>query len=155
MNFAGNVGQNNGAREYGLTMVMDGVYQNWFVQETEDNSGAPQMLGGDGPLPQSHTLLTTIPSLPLDYQIGLDITPGSNIRGDWAAIVHFTATGEYRSNPHNSLISGDVAERLLVATDTNCCDYGTRVPGVWFWPGTRKILVVDGHVSSHALPTTA
>ena len=27
----------------------------------------------------------------------------------------------------------------------NCCSYGSRIPAVWFWPGTRKILVVDGH----------
>ena len=60
-------------------------------------------------------------NLPLDYEIGLDITPGPNIIGDWSSIVHFTAT------------------------NTNCCDYGSRIPGVWFWPGTRKILVVDGH----------
>eukprot|EP01045_Picozoa_sp_COSAG04_P009544 COSAG04_NODE_556_length_12658_cov_3.469862_5_plen_293_part_01 len=60
-------------------------------------------------------------NLPLDYEIGLDITPGPNIVGPWSSIVHFTAT------------------------NTDCCDYGSRVPGVWFWPGTRKILVVDGH----------
>ncbi len=27
----------------------------------------------------------------------------------------------------------------------NCDSYGSRIPAVWFWPGTRKILVVDGH----------
>ena len=27
----------------------------------------------------------------------------------------------------------------------NCCSYGSRIPAVWFWPSTRKILVVDGH----------
>jgi hypothetical protein len=116
-----NIGQNNGAREYGLTMVEDGNYQNWFVMEADDVTEPAQMLGGDGALPTETTLLTTIDSLPLDYEIGFDITPGPQIQGDWAALVHFTAT------------------------DTNCCDYGSRVPGIWFWPSTRKILVVDGH----------
>ena len=78
-----------------------------------------QMLGGDGQL-VADTQLADV-AIPLDYEIGVTITPGSTIIGDWAAIVHFTATG------------------------TNCCDYGSRIPGVWFWPGTRKILVVDGH----------
>ena len=65
-----------------------------------------QMLGGDGQL-VADTQLADV-AIPLDYEIGLDITPGSNIIADWAAIVHFTATG------------------------TNCCDYGSRIPGVWF-----------------------
>ena len=30
-------------------------------------------------------------------------------------------------------------------SNTNCCEYGSRIPGIWFWPGTRKVLVVDGH----------
>ena len=59
-------------------------------------------------------------SIPLDYEVGLDITATGTV-GDWGSIVHFTAT------------------------NTNCCEYGSRIPGVWFWPGTRKILVVDGH----------
>jgi uncharacterized membrane protein len=78
-----------------------------------------QMLGGDGQL-IAGTQLNDV-TIPLDYQIGVTITPGATIVGDWAAIVHFTAT------------------------DTNCCEYGSRIPGIWFWPGTRKILVVDGH----------
>ena len=77
------------------------------------------MLGGDGSLVRN-TQLDDV-TIPLDYTIGLYITPGPNIQSEWASIVHFTAT------------------------DTNCCDYGSRIPGVWFWPGTRKILVVDGH----------
>ena len=77
------------------------------------------MLGGDGAL-VANTQLSDV-NIPLDYTIGLYITPGPTINSEWAAIVHFTAT------------------------DTNCCDYGSRIPGIWFWPGTRKILVVDGH----------
>merc|ERR1712072_491323 len=90
--------------------------------ETRYGGGVPDsavMLGGDGQL-VANTALPDV-NLPLDYEMGLDITPGPNIIGDWSSIVHFTAT------------------------DTNCCDYGSRIPGVWFWPGTRKILVVDGH----------
>eukprot|EP01045_Picozoa_sp_COSAG04_P012722 COSAG04_NODE_868_length_9754_cov_10.610254_6_plen_1356_part_00 len=101
------------------------VHANDYITicEIEVTAWAPpmgaQMLGGDGPLVRN-TQLNDV-TIPLDYEIGLDITPGSNIVGDWAAIVHFTADG------------------------TNCCNYGSRIPGVWFWPGTRKILVVDGH----------
>jgi hypothetical protein len=76
-------------------------------------------LGGDGQLVKGVQLEDV--NIPLDYEIGLAITPGPNIVVEWSSIVHFTAT------------------------DTNCCDYGSRIPGVWFWPNSRKILVVDGH----------
>ena len=83
--------------------------------------GVQVFLGQDnwGPL-VANTRIEDV-SFALDYEIGLDITPGSTVVAEWASIVHFTAT------------------------NTNCCDYGSRIPGVWFWPGTRKILVVDGH----------
>ena len=54
-----NIGQNNGAREYGLTMVLDGAYQNWFLQATDSPQGAARLLGGDGPL-QRNILLGQI-----------------------------------------------------------------------------------------------
>ena len=54
-------------------------------------------------------------------ELVLDITPGDVIESDWSSIAHFTAS------------------------NTNCCEYGSRIPGIWFWPGTRKVLVVDGH----------
>ena len=60
-------------------------------------------------------------SIPLEYEIGLDITPSNALVKGWASILHFTATG------------GD------------CCGYGSRIPGVWFSPGSRRLLVVDGH----------
>ena len=63
-------------------------------------------------------------TVPLAYEIGLDITPTYKIVKGWGNILHFTATG------------------------TGCCGYGSRIPGVWFWPGTRKILVSDGHTSN-------
>ena len=38
----------------------------------------------------------------------------------WASIFHFSATGN------------------------NCCSYGDRIPGVWFYPGTRRLHIRDG-----------
>ena len=76
-------------------------------------------LGGDGQL-VANTRLDDV-SIPLNYEIGVTITPGPTIDEAWASIVHFTATGD------------------------DWGDYGDRIPGVWFWPGTRKLLVVDGH----------
>ena len=60
-------------------------------------------------------------NVPLEYEIGFAIAPGPATEDNWAAIVRFTAT------------------------NTDCCEYGSRIPGVWFWPGARKLLVVDGH----------
>ena len=78
------------------------------------------MLGGNGAIKRNTNLKPM--DIPLNYEIGLDITPNNNIvRGKYASILHFTATG------------------------TNCCEYGSRIPGVWFYPGTRKLNVVDGH----------
>ena len=62
--------------------------------------------------------------IPLDYEIGLDITPSDKIENGWGNILHFTATG------------------------TNCCEYGSRLPGVWFAPGTRTLEIVDGHTKN-------
>ena len=81
-----------------------------------------KLLGGDGNI-NFRTQLKNI-DIPLDYEIGLDITPNSKLENGWGSIVHFTATG------------GD------------CCGYGSRIPGVWFWPGTRKLMVVDGHTAN-------
>ena len=81
-----------------------------------------KLLGGDGVITKA-TKLSSI-SIPLDYEVGLDITPTTGLEGGWGSIVHFTATG------------------------TDCCDYGSRIPGVWFHPGTRKLLVVDGHTEN-------
>ena len=81
-----------------------------------------QLLGGDGVITQG-TQLANI-DIPLDYEIGLDITPTTSLESGWGSIVHFTATG------------------------SNCCNYGDRIPGVWFWPNTRKLLVVDGHTDN-------
>merc|ERR1712037_920353 len=81
-----------------------------------------KMLGGTGNIKKGTKLKSM--NIPLDYEIGLDITPNNKIEKNWANIVHFTATGK------------------------DCCGYGSRIPGVWFWPGTRKLLVVDGHTKN-------
>merc|ERR1712032_173930 len=81
-----------------------------------------KMLGGTGSIKKGTKLKSM--DIPLDYEIGLDITPGKKINNNWANIVHFTATGK------------------------DCCGYGSRIPGVWFWPKTRKLLVVDGHTKN-------
>lgn len=60
-------------------------------------------------------------NVPLDYQIDFELVPGPSIVADWSNIIHLTSTGE------------------------NCCDYGDRVPGIWFRPGTRQLDVIDGH----------
>lgn len=62
-----------------------------------------------------NTLLSTV-DLPLDYEIGLDITPGATVN-----ILHVTAT------------------------NSDCCHYGTRIPAVLFRPGSRRLHIVDGH----------
>ena len=80
------------------------------------------MLGGTGSIKKGTKLKSM--DIPLDYEIGLDITPNNKIEKGWSNIVHFTATG------------------------TDCCAYGSRIPGVWFWPGTRRLHVVDGHTAN-------
>jgi hypothetical protein len=77
----------------------------------------------DGPLRANNKLPFTV-DLPLEYTIGINITAGFETVVGWGSIYHFTAT--------DSL------------TD-DCCAYGSRIPGMWFYPGTRKLLIVDGH----------
>ena len=82
-----------------------------------------KMLGGNGAIKRNTKLKSM--DIPLDYEIGLDVTPNNNIVwGKYASILHFTATG------------------------TNCCGYGSRIPGVWFYPGTRMLYGVHGHTKN-------
>ena len=60
-------------------------------------------------------------TLPTDYQVKFTIIPGPTVNPDWSNIIHFSATGD------------------------NCCNYGDRVPGVWFYPGKRQLHIIDGH----------
>ena len=58
--------------------------------------------------------------IPLDYDLGFVLTPGETTNEGWANIIHVTATGN------------------------NCCDYGDRIPGIWFYPNTRRLHIRDG-----------
>ena len=58
-------------------------------------------------------------NLPLDYAVQFDINP-SAAAGGWANIIHFTIGG-------------------------NCCGYGQRIPGVWFYGGSTRLHIRDGH----------
>merc|ERR1719420_2678957 len=61
-------------------------------------------------------------NLPLDYAVEFDIKPTA-AAGGWANIIHFT-------------------------TDSNCCAYGQRIPGVWFYGGTTRLHIRDGRGSN-------
>jgi len=53
-----------------------------------------------------------------DYQLDFDITPTATIN-DWANILHFT-------------------------TGDNISKFGSRAPGLWFWPGTLNLYLIIG-----------
>ena len=36
----------------------------------------------------------------------------------------------------------------ITATGENCCNYGDRIPGVWFYPGSHRLHIVHGHRDS-------
>ena len=61
--------------------------------------------------------------LPLDYTVGFTITP-KELVGEWANIIHVSATGN------------------------NCCNYGDRIPGIWFYANTYRMHIRDGTTSS-------
>jgi hypothetical protein len=61
--------------------------------------------------------------LALDYTISFELTPDNTINEAWTSILHFTATG------------------------SNCCEYGDRVPAVYFYPGLRRFHIIDGQPS--------
>merc|ERR1712127_825358 len=58
--------------------------------------------------------------MPTDYTMTFDLYPKGKI-GGWANIIHFSATGG------------------------NCCNYGDRVPAIWFYSGTTRFHMIDGH----------
>ena len=55
------------------------------------------------------------------FKVQFEFTPEGEVVKSWSSIVHFSATGN------------------------NCCSYGDRVPAVWFYPGSRRLHVIDGH----------
>lgn len=88
------------------------------LRTTTDPDGTVHFDAATGQLtPREHDMV----SLPLDYSVQFDITPGPTVVDQWSSIVHFSATG------------GD------------CCNYGDRVPAVFFYPGKRQLHIIDGH----------
>ena len=81
----------------------------------------------DDPAPINQNMHASNVALPIDYAVAFDLTPTGTEVASWSNIVHFTATNH------------------------DCCNYGDRVPGVWFYPGSRRIHIIDGHVSSQAI----
>ena len=69
------------------------------------------------------TELALLPSLPVDYSVSLTIKPGKSKRKSWSSIVHFSATNQ------------------------NYGHLGDRVPGIWFYPNSRRLHIIDGHAS--------
>jgi len=65
-------------------------------------------------IPVSQTFTTSA-----DYELTFEINP-FDIISDWGNIMHFTMTGD------------------------NCCDYGSRIPAVWFYADTSCLLVAAG-----------
>ena len=56
-----------------------------------------------------------------NYRLSFDIVPTGIISG-WGSILHFT-------------------------TVNNCCEFGSRSPAIWFWPGTSRMHVRIGDSS--------
>merc|ERR1740124_1863089 len=62
----------------------------------------------------------TIPKPSTDYILKFTIEPQGQLLKTWSSIIHISSLGG------------------------GCCDYGTRVPAVWFEPDTTKIVVTAG-----------
>ena len=56
----------------------------------------------------------------VDYKLSFQLKPWNKVLS-WGSIFHFTATGN------------------------NCCEYGDRIPALWFNPGSFKLHLIDGH----------
>jgi len=89
-----------------------------------DCNGDPLYLDGVITMFQEATTIAAgepiaIINLPLDYAVQFDINPTA-AAGGWANIIHFTVDG-------------------------NCCGYGQRIPAVWFYGGTTRLHIRDGH----------
>merc|ERR1711964_836919 len=61
--------------------------------------------------------------VPRDYEVAFTITPTAAV-GGWGNIIHITADGG------------------------NCCNYGQRIPGVWFYPGNLRLHIRDGSTAN-------
>lgn len=67
-------------------------------------------------VPRANTILANNITMTQDYILQFDITPKGTV-GPWGSIMHFTVGGD-------------------------CCGFGQRSPGIWFWPGSLKMLFV-------------
>ena len=103
-----------------------------YADEGEDCDGNRlQMIDGatyfinnpSGPQPLTQAGEHAVVPVPADYVIGFEITPEEQVVDSWGSILHLTATG------------------------TNCCNYGDRIPAVWFHPGSHRLHIRDGHGS--------
>ena len=68
--------------------------------------------------------LAVLPILSTDCSISFELTPGTQTVSDWSNIIHFS-------------------------TGTNNDNHGSRVPGVWFYPDSWHLLVIDGHPQNY------
>ena len=59
-----------------------------------------------------------------EYELTLDLYPYGTPYSDWNNIIHFTANGE------------------------NCCEYGERIPAIWFYADSTRLHVIAGSNSS-------
>ena len=71
--------------------------------------------------PQANNLVGTVENSG-DYTLEMNIVPTRNPNATWTEIVHFTMTG------------------------IGCCNFGDRMPGVWFYPGSLRLHVRIGDV---------
>jgi len=100
-----------------------------YAAEGEDCAGnALQLIDGatyfinnpSGPQPLTQAGEHAVVSVPADYTIGFEIVPEAEVVASWGSILHLTATGN------------------------NCCNYGDRIPAVWFYPGNLRLHIRDG-----------
>ena len=70
-----------------------------------------------------NTLVSTIPKLSTSYTVRFEFNPTS-FQSGWTNIIHLTSTGG------------------------NCCKYGDRVPGVWFWSSSTNAQKNRFHICS-------
>jgi hypothetical protein len=59
-----------------------------------------------------------------NYKLTFKINVKAIVASDWGSILHFTKTGK------------------------DCCDFGDRGPGIWFFPGETRMYVILGDTSN-------
>ena len=114
----------------GQSDVADGASERAACEEAVQNAhqgdevrvnGATYLITDEQQL-EASTELQQI-AIPLDYDLGFVLTPGETTKEGWANIIHVSATGK------------------------NCCNYGDRIPGIWFYANTYRFHIRDGSPS--------